>query len=313
MQTFNYTRHQNDEILIGFITGRFPYLPKSDWITAINTGALRVNGELVTPDYVLMNRDVISYDRPRSSEPEIDRTYNIIYIDDAILVVDKNGNIPIAESGKYYRNTLINVLKEEEGFEQLFAVHRLDKETSGTIVIARKKEIATILGKQFARQETKKEYHAILRGDMVRPEIIVDKAIKKNIPIPGRVRIRQIVSPTGKSSKSLFIRERASHGLTLARVKLYTGRTHQIRCHAEYIGYPILGDKLYGNSDRNFIQLLKEEIQPEFPPWGIIQRQLLHASYLTFKHPVTGQEMRFTTDYRSAFSQYKSILGDLIT
>jgi len=312
MQQFNYSRHKVDELLIDFLVARFPYLPRMEWMESIQTGAIKVNHTIVDQKYVLINRDIISYDRPRSSEPEIDRENEIVHIDDHIMVVNKNGNIPITESGKYYRNTLINVLKEDHGFDTLHAVHRLDKETSGLIVIARSKEVASLLGKQFSNQIPKKEYHAILTGELEQEEILVEEGIKKNIPIPGKVRIRQIISPTGKYSKTLFIKEKSNARLSIAKVILFTGRTHQIRCHAEFLGHPILGDKLYGNSDKQFIRILKGEDKPEFPPFGIIHRQLLHASSLSFVHPYTEQEVVFKSDYKSAFKLYQPILQGLI-
>ena len=193
MQKFNYTRHQSDDYLIDFLTRRFPYLPREDWQEAIISGAIRVNGRQVNLYYMLINKDIISYDRPRSAEPEIDTTFELLYQDDTIIVVNKNGNIPIDESGKYYRNTLINILKEKAGFEELYAVHRLDKETSGVILISRKKEIASILGEQFSQQIPQKEYVAILRGELKEEEILVDQPIKKTS-------LYQVVSESAKLS-----------------------------------------------------------------------------------------------------------------
>ncbi len=311
MQKFNYTRHNRDETILAFLSHRFPYLSSSEWVKAITSGAIQVNMKQITPDYVLINRDIVCYERPRSAEPDIDETYNILYLDESIVVVEKNGNIPVAESGKYYRNTLINILKEQEKYPTLHAVHRLDKETSGVIVIARNKTTATILGKQFSQQIPKKEYHAVLIGEFNKNEILIDRPLKKNIPLPGRVRIRQIISPTGKQSKTLFTAEKTSNGLTRARVKLFTGRTHQIRCHAEYIGYPILGDKLYGQTDQRFLELLKGESDPIFPPYGRLDRQLLHASKLSFNHPVSGEEMTFYSDYKAFFEIFQSVHGVL--
>lgn len=307
MQKFNYCRHQHEELLIDFLLKRFPYQSKESWLSAIKTGAIKVNGKIVEHSYVLINRDVISYERPRESEPEIDPTYNILYQDQHILVVEKSGNLPVAESGRYYRNVLINILKEKEGFSELYTVHRLDKETSGVLVIARTKEVAQEMGIQFSNQIPKKEYHAILNGALNKEEILVNRPLKNGLPQIHKVRIRQIVSPTGKSAKTLFTRVNGNEDLTLTRVKLFSGRTHQIRCHAEYIGHPILGDKLYGQTDKRFIQILKQEIKPEFPPYGIIPRHLLHASSLSFIHPESKKEVSFYSDCRKEFSKFPAL------
>lgn len=308
MQTFSYTRHKKKESLIDFLVKRFPYQSRENWIKSIKTGSLKVNNSIVSSNTTLKSRDIISYERPRSDEPVVDTSYNILHCDDDILVVEKNGNIPIAESGRYYRNTLINILKEKEGFSELYAVHRLDKETSGVLLIARKKNIATRLGEQFLRKEPKKVYHAILRGCFTREMVTVDEPIGRCSPEESKIRIRQVAgAEKGKPSKTQFVAEKIKDGLTLARIRTFSGRTHQIRCHAEYIGYPILGDKLYGQTDDVFLEFLNGGRTPLFHPFGLISHQLLHASSLTFQHPTTDKELIFYSDYRNEFSKFETI------
>ncbi len=313
MQSFCYTRHQTKETLVDFLVRRFPYQSRENWIKSIETGAIKVNAKKTIPSFILSSKDVISYDRPRSEEPEVDTRYKILYLDQHILVVEKNGNIPIAESGRYYRNTLINILKEKEGFPELYAVHRLDKETSGVLLISRQKEIATRLGVQFANQVPKKIYHALLRGEMTSEQVLVDRPIKRCSNEQSKIRIRQVTDSLGKPSKTLFRKVTAKNNLTLSEIQTYSGRTHQIRCHAEYIGYPLLGDKLYGQEDNDFLDFLNEKRQPEYESYGAISRQLLHASSLTFDHPETGQQMSFQSDYYEEFSHFPSIKGWLDT
>ena len=86
-----------------------------------------------------------------------------------------------------------------------------------------------------------------------------------------------------------------------AKIQVFSGRTHQIRCHAEYIKHPILGDKLYGKSDEEFLQIMKNEKPPVFPPFGIINRHQLHASILEFEHPVLKQKFAFESDSKKIF------------
>lgn len=307
MQTFNYTRHQDKETLIDFLVRRFPYQNREKWIKSIDSGALKLNHRKTTPAKILKSKDVISYERPRSDEPKIDTRYNILHLDESILVVEKNGNIPIAESGRYYRNTLINILKEREGYQELYAVHRLDKETSGVLLIARTKEIATKLGEQFVNQIPEKNYHAILKDELKEQSMMVDQPIRKCKQDESKIRIKQVVAENGKASKTLFSAEKRSNGFTLASIKTFTGRTHQIRCHAEYIGHPIVGDKLYGQKDEDFLGFLNETKDPVFEPFGSIDRQLLHASSLSFLHPETGEKLTFNSDFREEFSRFERI------
>jgi len=307
MQKFCYTRHQTKETLIDFLTRRFPYQSRESWLKSIKLGAIKLNSQVSEPSCVLASKDVISYERLRSDEPKVDTTYNILFSDPVILVVEKNGNIPIAESGRYYRNTLINILKEEEGLKELYAVHRLDKETSGVLLISRTKEVATILGQQFVKQIPQKTYHAILKGEVAEPSVLVDQPIGKCTEEQSRIRIRQVVRSDGKPSKSHFQRVKVSDGLTLVKVQTFSGRTHQIRCHAEFLGHPIIGDKLYGQEDDRFLEFLNGTGEPLFPPFGKIERQLLHASSLSFHHPVSGEEMRFESDFYPEFSRFEAI------
>ena len=311
MQTFSYSRHNKAETLIQFLVRRFPYQNEEEWRRTIQNEEIKVNNETVWPDFILKNRDIISYDRPREKEPAVDDRYEILYEDENIIVADKNGNIPLSESGRYHKNNLINIMKEQEDYQELFAVHRLDKETSGVVLIARKKKIATLLGKQFMKHVPEKQYEGILMGEMNQQQILVDKPIRKKPSELAVVKIRQIVDIEGKESKTLFTMKRIANGLTLAKIRTYTGRTHQIRCHAEYIGFPILGDKLYGQSDDFFIRILNGEQDPEYPPYGKIERQLLHATSLKFVHPVNGKEMVVQSDFKRHLHKVPNIVDCL--
>lgn len=303
MQKFQYVRHDLPEILIDFLCRRFPYQAREIWIDHIEKGAVKIDGRQITPDYLLETKNVISYERPREDEPVVDDSYRILFEDTSIVVVEKSGNIPISESGKYYKNTLLYILKEKEGYTSLNAVHRLDRETSGVIVIARNSEIAELFRKQFTAAKPKKRYQAVLQGEMPEDEIMIDQPIKK-IGDQGLVRIRQVIHQEGKPSQTLVKAVKRKGGLTLAEIETFTGRTHQIRCHMECIGFPILGDKLYGQTDERFLDLMKEREEPVFGEFGHIDRQLLHASRLIFNHPVTNQEMDFFSDPEPYFTNY---------
>ena len=109
MQTFCYTRHKSIETLIDFLVRRFPYQDRSGWELCIRSGQVRLNQLIVAPSVVLKSKDIISYQRPRETEPAIDPSFNVTYEDEFIIVVEKSGNIPISESGRYYRNTLLHI------------------------------------------------------------------------------------------------------------------------------------------------------------------------------------------------------------
>ena len=311
MQKFQYVRRQNTETLSNFLSRRFPYQDQKSWRKHILSGALQVNEKTVSPDLILNTKDIISYSRPKSAEPEVDRSFNVLYEDDVILVVEKNGNLPVSESGKYYKNTLINVLKEAKKYKELFAVHRLDRETSGIVLMSKTKEAATILGKEFLNNRPKKQYHAVLNGKMEASEMIVEQPIFK-VKRDRLVRIRQIIDERGKPSKTKFVLLHFKNGLSLVKINTYTGRTHQIRCHAEFLKLAILGDKLYGQTDEKFLAMMKKEEKNIFPPYGEIKRQILHASGLEIRHPKTDKILTIYSDHEPFFKKFTSVAACLL-
>lgn len=159
------------ERVIDFLLRRFPYNDESTWAAAIERGAILVDGKTVQPGFLLQSRMRISYDRPQEDEPEVDREIEILWEDEVLLVVAKSGNLPIAESGKFHRNTLLHVLKSEHGYEEIYPVHRLDRETSGVLVLSKNLEVTQKMGEQFLQGLPQKTYHAILQGEMAEEEI----------------------------------------------------------------------------------------------------------------------------------------------
>jgi len=306
MQSFYYMAPKKgaQERVIDFLLRRFPYNDEATWAAAIERGAIMVDGKAVKPGFILKSRMQVSYDRPQEDEPEVDREIGIIWEDETLLVVDKNGNLPIAESGKFHRNTLLHILKSEHGFEELYPVHRLDRETSGLLVLSKNLEVTQKMGEQFLQGLPQKTYHAILQGEMTYNERMIEGAMGKVKPYPGCVRIRQVVREDGKTAKTWFRRLQAAQGASLVEIKTFTGRTHQIRCHADYMGYPIIGDKLYGQPDERFVRFIKGDEAPLFPPFGEIPRQLLHASGLSFMHPLSGEELCFESSCYPVFGKF---------
>ncbi|MDX2470957.1 MAG: RluA family pseudouridine synthase [SAR324 cluster bacterium] len=307
MQIFKFVENKKErEALIDFLLRRFPYHSKKDWLVRLEAGSLTVDGKNANPDLVLRTGMEVGYDRPREDEPAVDHSYKIIFEDDYLVAVEKNGNLPIAEGGRYLKNTLKYILEEQEGYKELFPVHRLDRETSGVVVIAKTKEVATLMGKKFVKGEPTKEYHAVLNGVLAEERMVEAQMGKVKVANDDKktVRVRQVIKEGGKDSKTLFTPLRDNGQATLVKIELFTGRTHQIRLHAEYIGHPVVGDKLYGQSDERFIQIVKEIIPPTFEPFGVIPRQLLHASSLSFAHPITGEPVNLVSPFEPIFSDF---------
>lgn len=290
--SFQYVRQDAiPETLLEFLARRFKYHNAEAWERLIEDGHVTVNGRRAVAHHVLETRDRIVYERPRTAEPPVDRSYRVLYEDDALLAVSKSGNIPTSPSGKYWYHCLVHVLQEERRLPELHAVHRLDRETSGVNLFAKSRRAARTLGRAFHEGRVDKRYTAILRGHLPAAELYVSAPLRD--AVGGEVRIRQEVHPEGRPSRTRFRLQALLPGASLVEVETLTGRTHQIRAHAHHVGHPVWGDKLYGVPEAEFIAWVGSgERSAE-------ERQLLHASLLRFEHPFEERTVTLTDPPRA--------------
>jgi RluA family pseudouridine synthase len=286
--SFQYVRHEIPETLLEFLVRRFRYHDALQWEERISGGHVTVNGRGVSPQHLLETRERIVYDRPPGPEPEVDARYDVLYEDEHLLAVSKSGNIPTSPSGKYWANCLLHVLQRERALPELYAVHRLDRETSGVNLFAKHREAARALGLDFQRGRVRKAYAAVVAGAFPQGETYVTAPIRD--ARDGEVRIRQEVHAEGRPARTLFhLRARlqapAGGEASLVRAEPVTGKTHQIRVHAALIGHPVWGDKLYGRSEAEFLRWVQSARR------NGAERHLLHATELEFTHPVSMQRI----------------------
>ena len=257
VQRIIYRKNRFDtSYLLDFLCKKFPYLQKKEWQAAILSGKIKVNAQKQALETILQDKDLITYERSRADEPLVEANFDVLFEDNNIIVVQKGGNLPVSISGRYYQNTLIEILKQKSAQNELYPVHRLDKETSGLIVFAKNLLAAEQLGKLIAAQDHQKTYHAVLNGVMPQAKITVREPLMKNKG-QSEIHIRQVCDKSGKPAKTIFRLIATEGNLTFAEITTVSGRTHQIRCHAEFIKLPVLGDKLYGRQDEEFIAYLK--------------------------------------------------------
>lgn len=257
-------------------------------------GQVTVNGKEVKKSYRVDLNDRISLYIPSPSEPDIEAVkvdFNIIYEDDSIIVVNKPAGLivhPVPDNKKY---TLVNGLLAYTddlsgigGVKRPGIVHRLDKDTSGVIVVAKEDKSHKKLVEQFKNRKIKKTYRAIVKGHLPH------KSGKIDAPIGRDQNNRTRMTVTDKNSKkaiSTFELLKDYENYSYIEVGLETGRTHQIRVHFSYLGNPILGDKKYGKKD--------DSTQ--------IKRQLLHAYKIGFFHPENEHWVIFTAPIPEDFKQ----------
>ncbi len=264
--------------LIDFLTERFKYLPPEGWLDRINEGLFTIGNEVCSADRVLLMKEILLYNAPPFIEPYADLSYSIIFETDTFLAVNKPGNLLVHKKGSSITNNLIYQLREchTPPFPQADIVNRLDRETSGVVLVSKEKSVLRELCDLFADRTIEKEYLAIVRGFLPHPQGTISLPL---MPDPhGSIRSRQIVSKLGKSAETEYEIISSWDGYSLVRLYPKTGRTHQLRVHLASIGCPIVGDKLYGLSPEQYSQWRADpdSIVLEFP------RQALHCCAVRF-------------------------------
>lgn len=255
-----------------------------------------VNGKKTKASYKIQEDDEITIEKEEPKEIELkaqDIPVEIIYEDSDIIVVNKPKGMVVHPANGNPDGTLVNAimsickdsLSGIGGEIRPGIVHRIDKDTSGILIVAKNDKAHINLSEQIKNHEVKKTYIALVRG------IVKENEATINMPIGRSTKDRKKMAVTkdGKEAITHFkVLERyPQHNCTLLEVKIETGRTHQIRVHLSQIGYPIIGDMVYSNG--------KNE-------WGI-QGQCLHAKSLQFKHPITGKEMSLEAELPEYFQE----------
>lgn len=286
--------------LIDFLCGRFRYHSRPEWEAMIQAGKVRVNGTAVRSGHILAKNDLVSYSVVLR-EPPVDRNIRIIHKEETFLVADKPGNLPSHADGNYIKNTFIYIMRammSDRGFTgPVKLAHRLDRETSGLIVVALDDGAHRALVRQFEQGSVEKEYLAVAMGSIETREFEVAGAIAPDTDsaISIRGRVVPIDTPGSRSALTRFEVIEPLRDATLVRCLPATGRTNQIRIHLAHAGHPIAGDKLYGKSDDEFLEFVRNARAGNFEtlPWMEAPRHLLHAWRLAFNHPVTGTRVSF--------------------
>ncbi|NLZ04288.1 MAG: RluA family pseudouridine synthase [Phycisphaerae bacterium] len=280
-----------------YLHGRFRNLSRHFLQNAIRSGAVKVNGQPVKPSFKLSHRDVIEFVMPEPEKKEIepeDIPLDVLYEDDDLIVLNKPPDLIVHPARGNKHGTLVNALAHYSehlssglGEFRPGIVHRLDRNTTGVMVVTKHDMAQWKVAKQFELRQVEKSYLAIVHGT---PELTADR-IDAPLGVHPKIREKYSIRPeTGKEAVTFYEVVEAFRGFSLIHCKPRTGRTHQIRVHLSHLKHPIVADDMYGGKLVYPWQLADAEPAVEEP---VIGRCALHAWTLGFTHPTTGQRVRF--------------------
>lgn len=294
------TVEESGSALIELLVGRYRFKNREQWLSVIAAQEVFVNGCIADVLHRVCCGDEVLYEAPESPEPSVDKEFSVLFEDDQILVLNKPGNLPCHPSGCYHENTLLYQIKERLGLTHLHLINRLDRETSGVILAAKTEAAARNLSDQFLYRRVKKTYSVVVEGCfpdeldaagwLIRDEN--SPVRKKRCFVKGALDCKPCEA--AEWAWSCFEKVQSYSELSLVAVQPQTGRLHQIRATLCSLGFPVVGDKIYGVDDHLFIQFINDQISDLDQIRLRMNRQALHASALEVRHPVTGGAVVFT-------------------
>lgn len=306
MQRKNSVRIQPQQAgrqLLDFISQRFTYRSREQWQAELTAGRFLLNDAETRNDSILAQGDLLVYLMPALVEPPVACNYTVLHEDDDLLVINKPAPLPCHPGGRFFAHTLWALLKEDHGLDNPRFVNRLDRETSGLVLVAKHKRAARLCQEQFAEHRVEKVYQVVVEGDFpdtgqavqavgwlgVDPDSAIRKKMRfspdKNEAVPG----------AAEASTAFRRISGADNGsMSLVEARPHTGRCHQIRASLLHLGFPVVGDKLYGVDEQLFLRFQEDRLSGADHARLRLPRQALHAASLRLNHPITGQQLEFS-------------------
>lgn len=310
--------------LDAYLTYRYTDYSRSLIQKIIEAGGVTVNGEQVRAAYKVKMGDVITIHMPEFPEKPIepeDIPLDILYEDEWMTVINKPAGMVVHPAKGNWKGTLVNALQFHyetlstiSGENRPGIIHRLDRDTTGLVLVARDDDTHKAIAAQFESRTVEKNYLALVYGVPSRDRDFIEKPIGHHPTVREKMTIKP-VADGGKESKTFYeVAERFGGRYALVKCELHTGRTHQIRVHMQSIGNPIIADRLYAGRERVSLSELKgltlvgAAVEGEEP---LILRQALHAHTIAFQHPRLGKRMQFEApippDFQSTLLALRSV------
>ena len=276
-----------------FLAKQLPEYSRSRLQQLIRSGFVRLNKQTTRPRQIVRGGDKIHLIEPPLEKIEMRPEpipLHVLFEDDDLIIINKPADLTVHPGAGQREHTLVNALLSHcttlsgiGGKERPGIVHRLDKETSGCLVVAKNDIAHRELSKQFAARTVEKIYLALVAGKLRKPTGVIEENIGRH---PVQRKRMSVSSKRGRAAKTEYRVIRSSDQASLVECRLHSGRTHQIRVHLHHLGHPVLGDKIYApRFAKNF------------------HRQMLHAWKLGFRHPCTGEWRSFEASLPADFNE----------
>lgn len=289
----------NDQRVDNFLFKRYRNVPKSHLYQLLRSGQVRVNGKRINASYRLQLGDIVRIPPIKNTEKNSSRqtviassnffTFTTLYEDDALLVIDKPGGLAVHGGSGISFGVIEQLRAQNLSWKFLELVHRLDRETSGVLLLAKKRSALIELHRQIREGLMEKHYLVMVKGEWHNAKQHVKLALNKYVTAGGERRVAvsngEYDDDKSKLSHTIFKLQKSWKNFSLLDAEIKTGRTHQIRVHLSHLGFPIIGDDKYGDFEINK-QLGKTRGQNK------LTRMFLHAHTLQITHPNTGERMQ---------------------
>ncbi len=316
-QTFDSVKYERIDVdsegqrIDNFLLKRFQGVPKSHIYQILRSGQVRVNSKRINSRYRLQLEDEVRLPpikkeaRRSTSDLQIRKSqlkiFNIIFQDDALLVLDKPPGMAVHGGSGISFGVIEQVRAQYPDWKFVELVHRLDRETSGVLLLAKRRQALVELHRQIREGQTEKRYLTLVKGQWNNAKQSVKLPLSKYVTSAGERRVAVVTSQhkmqNAMTAHTIFRLQKSWTNFSLLEAELITGRTHQIRVHLAHLGFPIVGDDKYGDFALNK-QLTSERFYAKMP------RMFLHAHQMVFKHPKTGMTMKLESPLTDDLHQF---------
>ena len=283
------TEKYHGRTLLPHLASLYPHSTPQAWQQKLNNREVTVNGITATGSELLTSGQTLVWNRPPWIEPDTPQHFEVLFDDPHLLAVNKPGGLPTLPGAGFMENTLLRLVQKQ--IPNANPVHRLGRATTGVVLFAKTPQAASKLGADWNTSRVQKNYRALAQNVAQRDAYEISTPIGL-VPHP-RIGMVWAANPNGKPSKSLAKVISRTASTTTFEVTLNSGRPHQIRIHLASIGHPLVGDPLYGLSGQPLENL------PSLPGDG---GYFLHAQFLKFQHPISGERIELEAGLPEGFS-----------